>query len=225
MSIAWWDAGRARAAPNGIQEPASKDERNATLRNSRTGELPLVHRFVGAHLDMQFADVRQMLSSRGLNFPVAALLGNFISGISVVIYNRNLPAGRGDRGVRFREVATNYFPWETGEDIPAKVEVLYDFTRNSFAHALGLLRQGEPDICITKHADALSEAQLQEIECALARLNWLALAVDEAGHNSWRLSAESLYRGVFHILWNLVRDQNQMTQTERDFAAGRIMDR
>jgi hypothetical protein len=183
---------------------------------------------------MQFDDVRGMMKlpvpeiglPAGCNFAAAATLCNLISGISVVLYKPKIasqPAqGSGSErgsGRKFKELLTQYYPWEKGENKEEKANVIYDLVRNPLAHSLGVLsvRKRSPRIVIRK--DPLREDQLQEMETSSSRPCWVPLSVtaDTAGYV---LSVWGLYWGVFHLLKRLAMDTAQMQEAEKRLSRG-----
>ena len=80
---------------------------------------PEIVKFLRAHVDMLFEDIRSMLkhplceSEGGCNFATANYICDIISGISVILY-------RPDDGLekeRFKELMQNYYSWaEEGFD-------------------------------------------------------------------------------------------------------------
>src|SRR5829696_3590912 len=110
---------------------------------------PSLFSFVEWGIDMQVADVRDMLRlpmpevglESGQNFAATAALVNLIAGASVWFYDASEDglANRGDRGRRYRETLAAYWPWD-GEmvDVAVGSQVLYDHVRNPLAHAFGM---------------------------------------------------------------------------------------
>lgn len=182
---------------------------------------PNVHAFVRDQVNMQFGDVRNiLLHPIGCNLAAAAVLCNIISGISVVFYTRNRIHNNGT-GRRFREVMTSFFPWQEGEPVADKVQAFYEYTRNPMAHALGVLDPGVP-IITAQRPDPLTDAQLHALESAEARPADLPLALVRTAPSAWDLNVHSFYRDVFHLLWNLTRDNGQMQSAEQGLSAGGI---
>jgi hypothetical protein len=72
---------------------------------------------------------------------------NVISGVSLVLYEP--PVNREQTGRKFKETATNFYPWDTepADGINNPVvggEILYSSFRNPMAHALGFLEPEPP---------------------------------------------------------------------------------
>lgn len=205
---------------------------------------PIVRGFVAEHVSMQFGDVRSMLRlpipSLGIrhacNFAVAATLCNLISGISVSLFKPPNPVklnrsgqkvwiGAGEAFNRFLE---GLYPWEPNDDKAERAKVLYDLLRNPLAHSLGVQREKH---CLTEierlsvdrgprqPATGLVEQQLEEIERSPIRPGWLPLGLAVA-RSKWTISAEGFYRDVFHMLWALVKDADQMNAAESRFSTG-----
>jgi len=183
---------------------------------------PTVDKFVLDHLDMQFNDVRGMMKlplpgvgiSGGCNFAAASTLCNLISGISVVLYTPKDP--KSGPGKRFKELLEQFYPWEPGEERIENARVIYGFVRNPLAHSLGILKKGSLPICIKK--DALTEAQLEEIENSSVRPPWVLPAVTK--RSKYVLSVWGLYWGVFHLLRRLAKDARQMRHAQKRLAKG-----
>jgi hypothetical protein len=68
----------------------------------------------------------------------------------------------------------------------------------------------------------LQEAQLEEIERSATRPSWLAPGLLGAGKR-WDLLVEGFYRDIFHMLWELAKDRDQMSEAEKRFSTGRII--
>src|SRR5829696_3114239 len=111
---------------------------------------PSLFSFVEWGIDMQLADVRDMLRlpmpevglESGQNFAATASLVNLIAGASVWFYDASTAglSDRDDRGRRYRETLAAYWPWDDGE-IVGKADgtrLLYDCVRNPLAHAFGM---------------------------------------------------------------------------------------
>ncbi|MCK4389476.1 MAG: hypothetical protein KAV83_04460 [Desulfobacterales bacterium] len=202
--------------------------------------------FVRDHLSMQFGDVRSMmrlpLPGLGIvhacNFAAAATLCNLISGISVSLFIPANPvkARKGKRqwigtGQTFKQLLENFYPWQPVERGTEGAKVLYDLFRNPFAHALGVHSKAHYQIQVTRisimkkenePATGLLDDQLEEIERSSTRPSWLARGLSGAG-KQWNLLVEGFYRDVFHMLWNLAKDKNQMSEAEKRFSRGRII--
>src|SRR4051812_21049250 len=113
-------------------------------------QYPKLHLFTSTLIDMQLADVRDMLRlplpglglDAGLNFASAATLANLIAGASVWFHNASEEGltGRNDRTRRYREILKHYWPWDDGEVVDPQTgfKVIYGYVRNSLAHAFGL---------------------------------------------------------------------------------------
>lgn len=199
---------------------------------------PNVQRFVLLHLAMQFGDVRAMLRlptgngetriENGCNFAAAATICNLISGISVVFSNREgrQPGPRQrprDRGQRFRYLLNaDYYPWQIGEDRGAKIEALYNLTRNPFAHALGVLEPGQVPVSCEKSREGLTQLQVNALDVAYdgqARPPALEMSA-----GVWHLNVQYFYAAIVEMFRALVCDSQQMQQTEACFARGELTD-
>jgi hypothetical protein len=182
---------------------------------------PAVDNFVTYHLAMQFDDVRCLMKlplpevglGAGCNFAAAATLCNLISGISVVLYTPKDPSS--GSGKKFKGLLEKFYPWEPGEKKAEKSKVIYDLVRNPLAHSLGVLKKGSLPISIMK--DALTEAQLEEVENSSVRPTWVPLAVT-GDSTRYVLSVVGLYWGVFHLVRQLAKNARQMQQAEERIA-------
>ena len=197
---------------------------------------PNVSNFVKNHLSMQFGDVRSMLRlplrefgvKDGCNFAVAAILCNLISGISVSLFMPPNPIWT-DRegktnwigpGVAFKQLLRNFYPWEPGDNKTKRGQALYHYFRNPLAHALGVERKLAYKIQIKK--SSLRNEQIWEMETSPTRPNWLPPGLSELGKNL-TLNAAGFYRDVFHMFWNLARDERQMSGAEKRFSKGNFI--
>ena len=193
---------------------------------------PNVSGFVEKHLSMQFGDVRAMLRlplrrpriEAGCNFAVAAILCNLISGISESLFMPQNPIQENCKGEKewigsgqtFKQLMRNFYPWEYGEKKRKKTDVLYYFLRNPLTHALGVERKGSYQIQVSKKS--LRNVEIEEIEKSETRPDWLPLGLSRSG-KKWTLDARGFYRGVFHMFWNLVKDEQQMEKAEKRFSS------
>ena len=198
---------------------------------------PHVFTFVRDHLSMQFRDVRSMLrlplpeqgitdsaGYGGCNFAVAAILCNLVSGISESFFIPPNPIQENCKGEKewigsgqtFKQLMVNFYPWEYGEKKKKKTDVLYYFLRNPLTHALGIERKGSYRIQVRKKS--LRNVEIEEVEKSGTRLDWLPLGLSRSG-KKWTLDARGFYRGVFHMLWNLVKDEQQMEKAEKRFSS------
>ena len=191
---------------------------------------PNVSDFVEKHLSMQFGDVRSMLRlpipeldiEDGCNFAVTAVLCNLISGISVTIFmpSNLLEGERIDSGETYRQLIDHFYPWDPREDRQEVIEFLYDLIRNPFAHALGVHEQSGYNVNIFK--EPLTSEQIEDLESSQTQPRWLPPGLSRSGQ-CWTLDARGFYRDVFHMFWNLVRDEQQMNEAEKRFSEGLII--
>lgn len=183
---------------------------------------PAVHQFAGEQLDLLFAEVRVLLRlplpevgiAEGCTYAAAAALCNLISGISMTLYTPRDP--KSGHAKVFRELLKEYYPWELREFRSEKVRVIYELVRNPLAHSLGVLEPGELATYIEK--SPLTEVQMEEMEAANARPDWIPPAVTFFPTHHI-LSVGGLYWGVFHLLRRLARDTKQMQQAEKRIAS------
>lgn len=205
-----------------------------------------VQSFVKDHLSMQFGDIRSMMRlplpalgiDHACNFASLATLCNLISGISVSLFIPANPTTTDNKGKKhwigtgdaFKLLLEEFYPWLPGESGKDRAKVLYDLFRNPFAHALGVHGKTHYQINITRmilkndHGEVtgLQDAQLQEIESSPNRPAWLSPGLSGSGRQ-WNLLVEGFYRDVFHMLWNLAKDNGQMTKAEKRFSTGTII--
>ena len=197
---------------------------------------PHVFTFVRDHLSMQFADVRSMLrlplpeqgiidgaGYGGCNFAVATVLCNLVSGISVTAFRpSSLNNNRIGSARVFRQLLENFYPWEQGGNGIEGAEALYSYFRNPLTHALGVQHGQSYRIRISKSPSPLQNNQIEEMEESSARPSWLLPGISSSG-TQWNLVAEGFYRDVFHMFWNLARNEQQMRMAEQRFSNGDIV--
>lgn len=209
------------------------------MRLSEIPELqnyPRIFTFVRCHLSMQFADVRSMLrlplpeqgiidgaGYGGCNFAVATVLCNLISGISVTVFRpSSLSNNRIGSGRVFRQLLENFYPWEQRDDGSEGAEALYSYFRNPLTHALGVQRGQSYQILVGKSPSPLQNSQIEEMEESPTRPSWLLPGIS-GSRTQWNLVAEGFYRDVFHMFWNLARNEQQMRMAEQRFSNGDIV--
>ncbi len=179
-------------------------------------------RLLTEHVDMQFIDLRTMLRlpsvglAGGCNFAAAAFLFNVIAGSAVCFYKTSTAAftAKGDRGMRFKGLLSDFYPWE-GEAVgkAMAIDILYDAARNPLAHSLGL--DAPPpaghvprEISLAKRA--LSEAEIAQLENEPTRPAWADATIVQgkapSGADSFQISVPALYWGVHRTLHALFAD-------------------
>lgn len=191
---------------------------------------PNVSDFVQKHLSMQFGDVRAMLRlplpepglEHGCNFAVTDRLCSLISGLSVTIFMpSNLVGGeRIGSGGTYRQLIENFYPWAPEENRREATQVLYDLIRNPFAHSLGVHEQSGYIVNVQK--EPLTSEQIEDLERSQTQPSRLPPGLSRSGQ-CWTLDARGFYRDVFHMFWNLTRDEQQMNEAEERFSAGLII--
>jgi hypothetical protein len=87
------------------------------------------------------------------------------------------------------------------------------------AHSLAVLKKGSLPIFIEKNA--LTEAQLVEVETSSIRPTWVPLSV-RSDSKGYFLSVWGLYWGVFHLVCRLAKDAKQMKQANTRIAKGKV---
>jgi hypothetical protein len=185
-----------------------------------------VRKFVEKHLDMQFADINQMLMMPGFNFVAANFLCDVVSGISVSLYlpgvttkvrkGKVVPFGDGDY---FRALLRQYYPWEAKERKARKQSILYQVLRCPMAHALGLHEPPPRKLGIAK-GSPLTQEQLNVAASSDVRPAFIPLAIARrAKSEKWSFSVEGFWWGVFAMLRALANDANQMLKADARFLA------
>ena len=209
------------------------------MRLSEIRELqnyPNVLRFVEHPLSLHFADVRSMLrlplpeqgiidgaGYGGCNFAVATVLCNIVSGISVTVFRPpNLSNNRIGSGRVFRQLLEDFYPWDPGDNGTEGAEALYSYFRNPLTHALGVQHEQFGRIGVSKSPSPLQNNQIEEMEESPVRPNGLHPGISGSG-TQWNLVAEGFYRDVFHMFWNLARNEQQMGMAEQRFSSGDIV--
>jgi len=171
-----------------------------------------LRRLCSKHLDMQFEDVRVMLRlpkaafPAGCNLATASVLFNLIAGLSVCVYKANpsVIQNHPPAGANFRNMLEQHFPWQ-GDPVPGAdaARVLWKYSRNPLAHALGLDRTTAPTMFIGKKP--LSDRRIRDLEDAPSRPAWARAAVRRQG-TDYRVSVLGLYWGTHRMLHSLFAD-------------------
>jgi hypothetical protein len=203
-----------------------------------------VHAFVYHHVRMQFEDVGAMLRlplqaqgvANGCNFAAASVICNLLSGISVTIFQPAVTHRPPDRhgnmqiigsGEAFREFVTAFYPEAKAARRAAVASVLSRQLRNPFAHALGVLTPGAPQLDINRvsspnaatRGDGITAAELTAIEELPQRPGNIPTGVQGADPN-WQIIVDFLYRDALDMMVALGQDAHQMNQAEARFQAG-----
>jgi hypothetical protein len=205
---------------------------NATHRVSTTisyTRFPKLRAFVEWGIDMQLADVHEMLRlplpdlglDAGHNFAAATSLANLIAGASVWFYDASEHGlrDRGDRSRRYRAVLERYWPWDDGEIVSAEegYDVLYGHVRNPLAHAFGL-PDPEDGALIQIEKSPLTEEQIEQLEISETRPAWLGATIEPAASGAagraYFVSVPGLYWGVQRLLRGLLTDPEQLPAAE-----------
>ena len=188
-----------------------------------------VEKLFADHLDMQFADLRVLLQlpsgpfTAGCGFAAAAVLTNLLGGLSVVLYDRPgfpPPEDRKGRTTRYKALIKDHFPvgaFEPSPDVCA--DVIYSWSRNQLAHALGLrfAKDNDPKIRLWKRP--LQPHEIDELERSSSRPTWLGRTVHLVRPEEYRLSVPALYWGTWRVLERLVGDKAHMMRVEADMQA------
>ncbi len=201
-----------------------------------------VSQFVKDKLEMQLGDVRAMMMlplpeaeiTHGCNFASVATLCNIVSGVSVSLFKprrtkkiRKKKKEKLRSGDHFCRLLWNFYPWEAGEQHIQKTKRVYDLVRNPLTHALGEHDTPDDEVILRKTSlkekgKSLTESDLDELERSPTRPAWVPQGVYYKDKR-WNISAEGFYRGVFHMIWNLAKDADQMRWAERRFSKGKIL--
>jgi hypothetical protein len=182
---------------------------------------PSLKRLHRDHLDMQIEDIRVLFrlpTSRlpaGGNFTVATLLLNLIAGASVCFYNashktmKNHPPS----SQHFKGILQNYYPWSS-EPISATqgADLLWKYSRNPLAHALGLDKESAPEIYIAK--SRIGPIKIAALEDDPVRPAWASPALSPSG-NHYVLDVAGLYWGTHRMLHAVFADPNQLAGAEQ----------
>jgi len=193
---------------------------------------PNLKRLLEAQVDMQFIDLRTLLRlpqeqmglKGGCNLTAAAILFNIIAGSSVCFYNpsEQALADRTGRSKRFKEVLEKFYPWQ-GEPIPKDqcVSVLYDRTRCSLVHSLGLdvPPRGSMGQTVVLEKGPLTEEQVHELEESSSRPVWVPSTIVHKrplahGAIELAISVPTLYWGVHRMLHALFADSTHAAKSD-----------
>jgi hypothetical protein len=178
--------------------------------------------------NMYLMDVHAMLRlprpevqiTEACNFTISSALMNFVSGISVTVFEP--PAARQRTGQKFKGLLRNFYPWDTEpagaiNDPQDGAETLYTLFRNPMAHALGFQDPEPPGpISITRFpGEGFTEQNLELIETSIPRPTTLlrdapTLRRIVATH-TLQLNAEALYWGIREMVRRLTADGGRMT--------------
>jgi len=205
---------------------------NATHRVSTSisyADFPKLRAFVEWGIDMQLADVRDMLRlplpdmglDAGHNFAAATSLANLIAGASVWFFEASEQGlrDRGDRGRRYRAVLERYWPWNDGEIIDPEegYNVLYGHVRNPLAHAFGL-PDPEDGALIQIQKSPLTVEQIEELESSSTRPAWVGATIEPAASGAagraYFISVPAFYWGVRRLLRAVLTDPAQLPAAE-----------
>jgi hypothetical protein len=181
--------------------------------------------------DLFLMDVHAMLRlpqpdvgiTEACNFTIASALMNFISGVSVTLFEP--PADRRNTGRKFRDVVTAFYPWNaeplSGITNPQQgAAILYETFRNPMAHALGFQDPEPPGpISITRFpGDGFTEADLDTIETSVNRPDVLLRQAPTLRRidatQAIELNAESFYWGARELVRRLTADVRRMAAAE-----------
>ena len=191
---------------------------------------PSLRKLLQNQVDMQFEDLRTLMRlplpehglTAGCNLSAAAILFNAIAGASVCFYNTSVEAltNRGDRGKRFTEVLTRYYPWG-GETLSVAdcVACLYESARNPLAHAFGLDSPSSVRFEVRLSKRSLTPDEIAQLEECADRPTWLppTLLVDRkrsTGAIRVEVSVLTLFWGVHRMLHALLADREQAKSGE-----------
>ena len=122
----------------------------------------------------------------------------------------------------FRQLLENFYPWEQGDNGSEGAKALYSYFRNPLTHALGVQHGQFYRIRIGKSPSPLQNNEIAEMEESSTRPRELLPGISGSG-TQWDLVAEGFYRDVFHMFWNLARNEQQMRVAEQRFSNGDIV--
>lgn len=181
--------------------------------------------------DLFLMDVHAMLRlprpdvgiTQACNFTIASALMNFISGVSVTLFEP--PADRRDTGRKFRDVVTAFYPWDAEPaggitNAQEGATILYETFRNPMAHALGFQDPEPPGpITVTRFpGDGFTEADLETIEGSVNRPDALLRHAPTLRRidatRAIELNAESFYWGARELVRRLTADAARMTAAD-----------
>jgi hypothetical protein len=176
---------------------------------------PSLKRMFRDHLDMQIEDLRVLLRlprsdlPAGCNFVAASMIFNLIAGASVCFYKATPRAVKKHppAGAHFRGILEHYFPWASEQLLPKEgARVLWTYSRNPLAHALGLDRESAPEIQIAKAR--VGPQRIAALEDSSTRPSWAAPALTRSG-SDYVLNVAGLYWGTHRMLHAVLGDPNQ----------------
>ena len=190
---------------------------------------PKLFRFVEWRIDVQLAEVRELLRlpmpevglASGQNFAAATSLVNLIAGASVWFYEASTD-GLSDRhsGRRFRETLAAYWPWDDGEivDRAEGTRLLYECVRNPLAHGFGMSRLDDEGSPIAFLKDSLTAERVAELDLAEARPQGIGPTIRPAGAGAparaYLVAVPALYWGVQRLLRAVLTDEHQLPAAE-----------
>lgn len=176
---------------------------------------PKLFRFVEWRIDVQLAEVRELLRlpmpevglKSGQTFAAAGALVNLIAGASLWLYDAST-AGLSDResGRRFRETLAAYWPWDDGEivDKDEGIRLLYECLRNPLAHGFGMSRLDDESSPIAFLKESLTAECVAELDLAEARPQGIGPTFRPAGvgapARAYLVAVPALYWGVQRLL-------------------------
>ena len=191
--------------------------------------LPKLFRFVEWRIDVQLAEVSDMLRlpmpevglESGQNFAAAASLVNLIAGASVWFYDAST-AGLSDResGRRYRETLAAYWPWDDGEivDRAEGTRLLYECVRNPLAHGFGMSRLDDAGSPIAFLKEPLTAERVAELDLAETRPQGLGPTIRPASADAparaYFVAVPALYWGVQRLLRAVLTDEDQLPAAE-----------
>lgn len=133
---------------------------------------PTVRNFVRNHIDMQFADVHNMLRlpilelglHAGCNFAAANSLLSIASGCAALLAPQANTTGKAWK--TFRDTMSRFYPWDAqppvSGDVATTIEHLYKYVRNPLSHSFGLRSKGNYMVMIAK--ESMSESEIERLE-------------------------------------------------------------
>jgi hypothetical protein len=188
--------------------------------------------FITRVSDLYLVDVHAMLRlprpevdiTPGCNFTISSALTNFISGISVTLFEP--PPDRQHTARKFRDLVAAFYPWDREPpgaitDPQEGAQCLYTTFRNPLAHALGH-QDPEPagPVRITRFpGQGLSEDDLALMESSIDRptatiLRGAPTLRHVPATQATELNAESFYWGARELVRRLTTDAARMAAAD-----------
>lgn len=187
---------------------------------------PSVQGLVRQNLDPFLNDLQALLllsrneAATGLNFTIVSLIGNIVSGLSAVFYEKSSKPVKKirNRGNIFRNLLFEAFPWD-GEDVGPEEgsRLLYDEVRNPLVHSLGI---EDPNMFSSETSREIAIVAVRINRTELPRLNswpiqegqkWQAFIRTPQGV---AIQTAGLYQGLIGVIRWLFKSDYHMSRAE-----------